>query len=117
MLLSSAHILEPFRKLRSFRKRDMGVDIYPENVTSHTTQYQEAYLKYLENKYCAKHQRLPVTQPDESHASIFSLPQCLQDLVNLLLIHMICPVMMKNTKCRKMGPKRRPGKAIALHDY
>jgi hypothetical protein len=29
MLLSSAHILDPFRKLRLFRKWDMGMDINP----------------------------------------------------------------------------------------
>jgi hypothetical protein len=26
---------------------------------SYTTQYQEAFLKYVENEYCAKHQRVP----------------------------------------------------------
>jgi hypothetical protein len=28
--------------------------------TSYTTQYQEAFLKVLENEHCAKHQRVPV---------------------------------------------------------
>ena len=55
MLLISAHILDPFRKLRSFRKWDKGMDINPEDETSYTTQYQEAFLKYVENEYCAKH--------------------------------------------------------------
>jgi len=45
MLLISAHILDPFRKLRSFRNRDMGSDINHEDETSYTTQYQEALLK------------------------------------------------------------------------
>jgi hypothetical protein len=31
--------------------------------TSYTTQYQEAFVMYVENKYCAKHRRLPVTKP------------------------------------------------------
>ena len=54
MLLISAHILDPFRKLRSFRKWDKGMDIYPEDETFYTTQYQEAFLMYVENEYCAK---------------------------------------------------------------
>jgi len=60
MLLISAHILDPFRKLRSFTKWDKGMDIDPEDETSYTTQYQEGFLKYLENEYCAKHRRVPV---------------------------------------------------------
>ena len=62
MLLISAHILDPFRKLRSFRKWDKGMDINPEDETSYTTQYQEAFLKYVENEYCAKHRRVPVNK-------------------------------------------------------
>jgi len=62
MNLISAHILDPFRKLRSFRKWDKGMDINPEDETSYTTQYQEAFLKYVENEYCAKHRRVPVNK-------------------------------------------------------
>jgi len=40
------------------------MDIYPEDETSYTTQYKEAFLKYVENDYCAKHQRLPVNKPE-----------------------------------------------------
>jgi len=36
------------------------MDINPEDETSYTTQYQEAFLKYVENEYCAKHRRVPV---------------------------------------------------------
>jgi len=64
MLLISAHILHPFQKLRSFRKLDKGMDINPEDETSYTTQYQKSFLKYVENEYCVKHQRLPVTKPE-----------------------------------------------------
>ena len=66
MLLITAHILDPFRKLRSFRNRDKGIDINPEDETPYTTQYQEAFLKYVENKYCAKHRPLPVTEPENT---------------------------------------------------
>jgi hypothetical protein len=62
MLLISAHILDPFRKLKSFRKWDEGMDINPEDKTSYTTHYQEAILKYVENEYCAKHRRVPVNK-------------------------------------------------------
>jgi len=60
MLLKSARILDPFWKLRSCRKWDKGMDINPEDETSYTTQYQEAFLKYVENEYCAKHRCAPV---------------------------------------------------------
>jgi len=62
MLLISAHILDPFRKLRSFRKWDKGRDINPEDETSYTTQYQKAFLKYVENEYCAKHRSVAVNK-------------------------------------------------------
>jgi len=50
MLLISAHILDPFQNLRSFRKWDKGMDINLEDETSYTKQYQEAFLKYGENE-------------------------------------------------------------------
>jgi len=40
MLIITAHILDPFRMLRSCRKWDMGIDITPEDETSYTNQYQ-----------------------------------------------------------------------------
>jgi len=39
MHLISAHILDSFWKLRSFRKWDKGMDINPEDKTSYKTQY------------------------------------------------------------------------------
>jgi len=62
LLLISAHILDPFRKLRSFTKWDKGMVNNPEDETSYTTQYQEAFLKYVENEYCARHRRVPVNK-------------------------------------------------------
>jgi len=62
MLLISAQILDPFRKLQSFRKWDKGMDINPEDETSYPTQYHEAFLKYVENEYCAKHRRVLVNK-------------------------------------------------------
>jgi hypothetical protein len=66
MLLITAHILDPFQKLRSFRKWDKGMDINPEDETSYTSHYQEAFLKYVENEYYAKHRRLPVIKSDKT---------------------------------------------------
>jgi len=60
MLLIAAQILDPFRKLQLFRKWDTGMDINPEDETSYTTQYKEAFLKYVENEYCAKHRVVTV---------------------------------------------------------
>jgi len=64
MRLISAHILDSFHMLRSFQKWDMGMDINPEDETSYTTQYKEAFLKYVEGEYCAKHRRVPVNKPE-----------------------------------------------------
>ena len=65
----SAHILNPFRKLRSFRKWDNGMDINPEDETSDTTKYQGAFLKYVENEYWAKHLRVHVNKYQSSPSS------------------------------------------------
>jgi len=54
-LLISAHILDSFQQLRSFWKWGKVMYINPKDKMSNTTQYQEAFLKYVENKYCAKH--------------------------------------------------------------
>jgi hypothetical protein len=62
MLLISAHILDPFRKVPSLSNWDKRLDINPEDKTSYTTQYQEAVLKYVKNEYCAKHRRVVVNK-------------------------------------------------------
>jgi hypothetical protein len=36
------------------------MDITPKHETSYTTQYQEAFLKYMGNEYCAKHRHVTV---------------------------------------------------------
>jgi len=38
------------------------MDINPEDETSYITQYQQAFLKYVENEYYAKHRRAPVNK-------------------------------------------------------
>jgi len=63
MLLISAHILDPFWRSQLFRKWGKEMDINPKDETSYTTQYQEAFLKYVENEYSAKHRCLPVSTP------------------------------------------------------
>jgi hypothetical protein len=66
MIVLSAHILDPFRKLRLFRKWDKGRDINPQDETSYTTKYQKAFLKYVENKYYARHSHLPDTMSNNT---------------------------------------------------
>ena len=73
MLFISAHIFDPFPKLRLFRKWDKGKDINPEDGTSYTTQYQEAFLKYVENEYYAKHRRVPVNKTESLLSCTFVL--------------------------------------------
>jgi len=64
MLHISAHIVNPFWKLWAFRKWNKGLDINSEDKTSYTTQYQESFLKYVENEYCAKHRHVTVNKPE-----------------------------------------------------
>jgi len=64
MLIISAHIFDACWKLWSFRKWQMGIDINPEDQTSYTTQSQEAFLRYVEYEYSAKHRRMSVIIPD-----------------------------------------------------
>jgi hypothetical protein len=63
-LLSSSHILDPIRKLQLGRKWDKWLDMHPEDETSYPTQSQEAFLKYLDKEYFAKHWLQPVNNPD-----------------------------------------------------
>jgi len=98
MLLVSVQIIDPFRKLRSFRKWDKGMDINPEDETSYTTQYHEAFLKYVENEYCAKLRPVPVnileTVPTSNLVPSATPSGSCQSHP---LIHMICPAMMRHT--------------------
>ena len=50
LLLISAHILDLFRKMPLFREWDKAMDINREEKTSYTTQFMEAFLKYVENE-------------------------------------------------------------------
>jgi len=105
----SVHILDPFCKLQSYRKLDKGMDINPENETWYTTPYEETLLKYVENEYCANIRRMSRTNtapildvcqilnPQAYPVTMSSPLQQLQHLVNLPLIPMICPAMMRNS--------------------
>jgi len=56
------------------RKWDKGIDINPNDETPYTTQYQQGFLKYVENEYCAKHRRLSVTKHEKQRSKDFILP-------------------------------------------
>jgi len=62
--LISAHMLDSFEQLWAFRKWDMGININPEDETSYTTQYQDMFLKYVDNEYCTKYSQLSVSEPE-----------------------------------------------------
>jgi hypothetical protein len=66
LFLITAHIIDRFRKLRSCKKRDKGMDINSDDETSWCTQYQDALRKYVEKEYCAKHRRLLVLKSDNT---------------------------------------------------
>ena len=97
MLLISTHILDPFRKLRSFSKWDKGLDINPEDETFYTTQYQQACLKYVDNEYCPNIDGCRSINSKPYRAAMLSLLQRLQGLFNHSLMHMICPAMRRNS--------------------
>jgi len=69
MLLTSSCILDLVGKLWSYSSWDMGMDINPVDETSYTTYYQDAFLRYVENEYCAKHQPVPVNEHESLPSS------------------------------------------------
>jgi len=56
MHLISAHIFDSFRKSRSFWKSDKEMDSNADEDISYTTHYEEAFLEYVDNEYCATYQ-------------------------------------------------------------
>jgi hypothetical protein len=95
----------------------MGMDINSEDMTSYTTQYPEGILKYVSNKYCTNRGRVLSINSKAYRPAISTPEQHLQDPVNHPLIHMICPVMMKNTKCLTMWLRRHPDEVMMLPAY
>jgi len=65
----SAHIRDRFRNLWLFRKWDKVIDMHSEVETSYTIQCQKAFLKYVDNEYCPKHQRISVIKCEYLHFS------------------------------------------------
>jgi len=106
MRLVSAHILYCSRKLQSFRKWDKAMDINPEDVTSYTNQFQQAFLKYVENEYYAKHLWMSIIRPEKVPGSNLLPFGNASGFGQSSLIHMICPAMMKNTWCVNAWLKR-----------
>jgi len=64
MLLTSVLILNPLKKLQSFRQWEQEMVIIPKDDNSYTTQYQEAFLKYANNAYCANYMQLFISDPE-----------------------------------------------------
>jgi hypothetical protein len=47
----------------------MGIYINPEDGTSYTAQCQVAFQEYVENKYYAKHERVPINKAESIQCS------------------------------------------------
>jgi len=73
------------------------MDINPEAETPYTTQLHEAFLKYMQNEYCAKLRRVLVNKLKLYRAAIWFPLQRLQGPINHPLIDIICPAMIRNT--------------------
>jgi len=70
LLVISAHILDAIRKLRSYRTWDKVRDSNPEDEIFSTTHYQDAFLQYVQNEYCAQHRLMSVIDPQNVSHSI-----------------------------------------------
>jgi len=82
MVLIAANFLDPFGKLRLFRRWDMGIDNTPEDESSYTTHNWEAFLNCVRNECCAKRTHLPVIKPER------------------ILSHNLLPVTMGSKSCQ-----------------
>jgi hypothetical protein len=76
----SANIIHHFAMWRSFSNWDMGIDIDSEDETSYTMQYQEVFLNYVENEYCAEPKCLPSMQL-QMHAKQLPVPIRIASLI------------------------------------
>jgi hypothetical protein len=61
VLLIIAHLLDPYRKLRTFIKWDKAMDVGPDEDDSYTSQYKETFIKYVESQYCESPGNTPQT--------------------------------------------------------
>jgi len=113
----SAHMLDPFRKLRSFRKWDKGMDNYPENHRAYTIQSHRPF-KRMWRMNTVPNINVCWSIHLQAYLAAISLPlQWFQDPVNHPLINRICPVMMKNAWRITMWLQQHPHEAIAQHAY
>jgi hypothetical protein len=117
MHLISAHILNPFPKLRSFRKWDKGMDI---NLwTRHPIlPNTKRPFRSMWRMNTAPNIEACLSLNSKSYRTAFPSPlQWLQDPVIHPLIHMICPAMMKDTSHLTMWLRRHRDESIALPAY
>jgi len=63
-------ILDAFWRLQSFWKWDKWMHINLEDQTSDTTQYQDTFLKNVENEFYAKHQPMSISIPEQVAGNI-----------------------------------------------
>jgi len=65
ILLNSEFSIEPCERFCSFRKWEKGLNINPQDMTSHTAKYHKALEQNVANKYCAKHRRISGIQHEK----------------------------------------------------
>jgi hypothetical protein len=102
MLPISTHILDPFWKLRSFRKFGKGMDINPEDQTFYTAQYKEALRKYVESESRTKHRSVPVNKLETVPSSNLVPSATSSGSYQSSFDPYDFPAMMRNTYCLTM---------------
>jgi len=95
MLLITTHILNCCRMLPLSRMQLKGKDINPEKLMLLTTQCHDVFLKYVENKYCAKQRHLHVMNYRSVPSNNLFPISIVSGSGKLLLIHIICLAMMQ----------------------
>jgi len=116
--LISAHLLDPFRRLWSFRKWDKGMDMNPEEETSYRPPNTKRHSWSMWRMNTAPYVNVCRSLNPKLYWTTISSPlERLQHPVNLPSTHLICPVMMNNTYHLTMWLKLNLDEAIALHAY
>jgi hypothetical protein len=110
-----AHIVDPFWKLRTFRKWDKGMDIHPDAKTLYRIQHRKAFWCMCRMNTLPNMAVCQAWNPKSYRATIPSPLQWHQDLANFPSIQIIYAVIMTNNQCSTMWLKQQPDKAIAQH--
>jgi len=115
MLLTSAHSLDPFRKLWLFRKWENAMNTDPEDLISNLTN-NKRHLERMWGMNTAPTIDIGQWLNLQGYQAALTFPlQQLLDLVIVHLVNIIWPVIMKNNSHHKMWLKGHPNEAIAQY--